>query len=795
MNELHTVLNIIDNTGNCISFYPENSSDDVILSSKKHTGETLSSVIDNMNDIVFSESISSEKININDIINSNIPQSSKNLRDVISKLGPNAFTPTSSVDSALRAYSDEDGINLKENYLKKVNAEKDFVSKASTATWEVSGKSTSNPVGERIFLVGSKNTSDSTEILGKSPDIFIQGNTLTAPNIQGTATYSKKSDVATNAVNDANGNNIKLTYAEKNEVNGLLKDYVAKESTVTWEVTDNKVASINTVDKSFLLGSTTSESETGTATKNRNIYMVGSTMVAPYFSGKASSAIADKNGNDISETYLKNDGGVITGPITSLYDIRDIDPDTTLVTKKYVKKVTEDLVMGDISSLIDVMVFKGTIGTPDSDQPTLPTSDIRKGYAYKVISDSLEVLSNASSTGSGFTAKNGDLIISVSDNPILWTLVPSADEPTTSIRFSKISSDLTEAFKVGEVTLGEASVKQVTETIGSTGKLITDTAVDNALKDYVTKEDLPSFVSPDNKVETSPSENKFFIVGSDTTTTTTSKLSKNVSIFVERNELHAPTFVGELMGKSTSSSISDSATRAIEDGNGNNISETYTSKKYLSDELLKYVPLQSTATWAVTDRNVASIIGQERMYLTGSENSNTCTGILQKNQSLFYENETLNSPKFKGDLEGIASKALQSDSSTKALQDGNGHIFSDYYIAKKDTATWDVTPNTDTNVKNTVSDEKIYITGSSTPETATEEQLKSRHVYILKDTINANCLNGDLAVPNVKNDNIKSNKMSDILNSLGAMAFRNSGDSMNPNVIHIFDGGSPADLV
>ena len=788
---IHTRLHIIDQTNNDIVFYPENTSSDVILDSTTHNGETLSSFIDSIGDMAFKDNVDSNSIIVSDTENPNVPEEVNTLNDLVKNLGQNAF---SSGTTATSAIGDQDGLSIKENYLKKVDAFNTYVSKEESNTWTKNGEVQSSPSTEKIFLLGSTAKDLSTEIAKKNTNIYVSGSTLVAPKIEGIASSAVTSENANNAKNDGNGNPITTTYVKNSELYKELEKYVPISSTESWKVTDDNVSSEASSTKFYMTGSTASDSSNGKLVKNVNIYAQGSTLTAPYINGISEKAIRDKEGNDIALTYFKNDGGTIrTNPVVT-NDTSESGSDNTLITKKYLKDAIQDLVLGDITDFVDAMVFKGTVGDDTADYLTLPTSDVKRGFTFKVIGNPIEIDSSHSSTSKVVTAKVGDLVTALDDTP-LWTIIPSGDEPSTYIRFSKDTSNLTESFATGNIILGEASTKQISTVVDDSDKLVTSTAVKKTLQNYATKEDLDSVSKTDNKVESYPTTTRLYLVGSPKSELVTDKLGKNTDIYSENGKFYAPEVVSNLTGKASSAGYSETSKKAEQDGNGNIITDTYINHDALNSELDKYVSKSSTISWAVTDRNVASIVGTNKMYLTGSLNETTNTGTLQKTTNIFVENGVLNAPSFKGNLTGTASSAINSENATKATQDGNGNVISDFYLAKKDTVSWDVSKNDDTHVTNTVSDTKIYLTGSPSSISATETQNKNTKIYAQGSTLTAPLFSGNVSVPNLSNENIKSKILSEILNSLGAMAFRNSSGSLDPTIVHVFDGGSPADLV
>ena len=94
-----------------------------------------------------------------------------------------------------------------------------------------------------------------------------------------------------------------------------------------------------------------------------------------------------------------------------------------------------ELNLGDVGG-VSPMKFKGTIGQSGGAGvvAAVPTSDVSEGDTWKIIEENKIIGASASTTGSQFTAKVGDLIIStLGGSSPKWTLVPSGDEPTGTV--------------------------------------------------------------------------------------------------------------------------------------------------------------------------------------------------------------------------------------------------------------------------------------------------------------------------------------------------------------------------
>ena len=82
------------------------------------------------------------------------------------------------------------------------------------------------------------------------------------------------------------------------------------------------------------------------------------------------------------------------------------------------KLATTAFVQNAISDASGAMVFKGTIGTNGTAGTTLPTTGVKVGDTYKIIT---------AGTYAGQAAKAGDLFIATATTPT-WAYVPSGDE-------------------------------------------------------------------------------------------------------------------------------------------------------------------------------------------------------------------------------------------------------------------------------------------------------------------------------------------------------------------------------
>ena len=159
--------------------------------------------------------------------------------------------------------------------------------------------------------------------------------------------------------------------------------------------------------------------------------------------------IADQ-AKEAAEGAMPKSGGTFTGPVTL-----SADPTANLgaATKQYVdNQITQKIAASD------AMVYKGTVGTGGT-VATLPTSNVTIGDTYKVY---------VAGSYAGQASKAGDLFIALKSGTVGdsdWSYIPSANETDTFLRYSDTTADLTTTARSGTITLGEASIKQIDESI------------------------------------------------------------------------------------------------------------------------------------------------------------------------------------------------------------------------------------------------------------------------------------------------------------------------------------------
>ena len=125
--------------------------------------------------------------------------------------------------------------------------------------------------------------------------------------------------------------------------------------------------------------------------------------------GYVEKAVKDGSGNTITSTYAPLSSPALTGTPTA--------PTATSGTNT-TQIATTAFVTNAISGITGAMVFKGTVGTGGTAGTTLPTSNVKVGDTYKIIT---------AGTYAGQAAKIGDLFIASAATPT-WAYVPSGDD-------------------------------------------------------------------------------------------------------------------------------------------------------------------------------------------------------------------------------------------------------------------------------------------------------------------------------------------------------------------------------
>ena len=128
------------------------------------------------------------------------------------------------------------------------------------------------------------------------------------------------------------------------------------------------------------------------------------------------------NGTSVATSGVANitsiPASILTGAIPSA-----VTAVTQTAGDSSTKIATTAFVQNAISGASGAMVFKGTIGTNGSAGTVLPTTGVRIGDTYKIIT---------AGTYAGQAAKAGDLFIATATTPT-WAYVPSGDEPSGTV--------------------------------------------------------------------------------------------------------------------------------------------------------------------------------------------------------------------------------------------------------------------------------------------------------------------------------------------------------------------------
>ena len=125
--------------------------------------------------------------------------------------------------------------------------------------------------------------------------------------------------------------------------------------------------------------------------------------------GYTLKAKQDANGNQIDTTYAPLASPALTGTPTA--PTASAGTNTTQIA-------TTQFVQSAISGISGAMYFKGTIGTNGTAGTALPTTGVKVGDTYKIIT---------AGTYAGQAAKVGDMFIATATTPV-WAYVPSGDD-------------------------------------------------------------------------------------------------------------------------------------------------------------------------------------------------------------------------------------------------------------------------------------------------------------------------------------------------------------------------------
>jgi hypothetical protein len=126
--------------------------------------------------------------------------------------------------------------------------------------------------------------------------------------------------------------------------------------------------------------------------------------------GYVEKAVKDGSGNTITTTYAPLASPSLSGTPTA--------PTATAGTST-TQIATTEFVQTALGGIAGAMYFKGTIGTGGTAGTALPTTGVKAGDTYKIITDG---------TYAGQAARIGDLFIATASTPA-WAYVPSGDDP------------------------------------------------------------------------------------------------------------------------------------------------------------------------------------------------------------------------------------------------------------------------------------------------------------------------------------------------------------------------------
>jgi len=126
--------------------------------------------------------------------------------------------------------------------------------------------------------------------------------------------------------------------------------------------------------------------------------------------GYTLKAKQDGSGNVITSTYAPLNSPSLSGTPTA--PTANAGTNTTQIA-------TTQFVQTALSGIAGAMYFKGTIGTSGTAGTALPTSGVKVGDTYKIITDG---------TYASQAAKVGDMFIATATTPT-WAYIPSGDDP------------------------------------------------------------------------------------------------------------------------------------------------------------------------------------------------------------------------------------------------------------------------------------------------------------------------------------------------------------------------------
>ena len=323
-----------------------------------------------------------------------------------------------------------------------------------------------------------------------------------------------------------------------------------------------------------------------------------------------SSAYATAAQGTLATNAMPKSGGTFTGNVTmgsgkTLTLSGAPTANNHAATKAYVDSaVTNGL------QVADAMRFCGTLGTGGT-VTSLPTSNVKKGDTYKVITNG---------TYASQSAKLGDMFIADRDSggstALTWSYIPSGDEIVTTVKVADSGVNIDGTARSGSVVLGMAAQKQVDTSI-SDGSESMNLPTSAAVASYV------SASISDTKVSQTIASNNTnrpllmsYSANTVTDTTTTDVVYRNNSIYanpstgmVTATSFTATSkFIGALDGNATSATSATKLKTARTISIGGKATSTATSFNGTANIS---IPLDTITTDALRD-------GTDTLILNGS---------------------------------------------------------------------------------------------------------------------------------------------------------------------------------
>lgn len=166
----------------------------------------------------------------------------------------------------------------------------------------------------------------------------------------------------------------------------------------------------------------------------------------------------------------------INGHISSFGNAVTIPTVTDTYSPTSSNAMSGKAVASALNALPDPMIFKGSVGSGGT-VATLPTTNVKVGDTYKVITSNINIPAASSSTGSAVTAKIGDTVISTDPAP-KWTVIPSGDEPSGTVTSVGVGPGLVSSTAGAITSSGTLSVNLL-NTTKLTGDTVSRTDVAN----------------------------------------------------------------------------------------------------------------------------------------------------------------------------------------------------------------------------------------------------------------------------------------------------------------------------